>query len=123
MELSTKLYILDDEGRKFMGEGVLWLMEGIEETGSLLASAKRMGLSYSKARTMVERLEKETGRCMIRRRKGGASHQGAELTSFAKGYISLYRELDKAVREDAEKRFASFSEQVGRLQEKEEADG
>ncbi len=122
MELRTKTTILQ-EGRKFMGEGVLWLMEGIEETGSLLASAKRMGLSYSKARTMVERLEKETGRCMIRRRKGGASHQGAELTSFAKGYISLYRELDKAVREDAEKRFASFSEQVGRLQEKEEADG
>ena len=122
MELRTKTTILQ-EGRKFMGEGVLWLMEGIEETGSLLASAKRMGLSYSKARTMVERLEKETGRCMIKRRKGGASHQGAELTSFAKGYISLYRELDKAVREDAEKRFASFSEQVGRLQEKEEADG
>ena len=122
MELRTKTTILQ-EGRKLMGEGVLWLMEGIEETGSLLASAKRMGLSYSKARTMVERLEKETGRCMIRRRKGGASHQGAELTSFAKGYISLYRELDKAVREDAEKRFASFSEQVGRLQEKEEADG
>lgn len=122
MELRTKTTILQ-EGRKFMGEGVLWLMEGIEETGSLLASAKRMGLSYSKARTMVERLEKETGRCMIRRRKGGASHQGAELTSFAKGYISLYRELDKAVREDAAKRFASFSEQVGRLQEKEEADG
>ena len=122
MELRTKTTILQ-EGRKFMGEGVLWLMEGIEETGSLLASAKRMGLSYSKARTMVERLEKETGRCMIRRRKGGASHQGAELTSFAKGYISLYRELDKAVREDAEKRFASFSEQVGSLQEKEEADG
>ena len=122
MELKTKTIILQD-GRKFMGEGVLWLMEGIDETGSLLAAAKRMGLSYSKARTMMERLEKETGRCMIRRRKGGASHQGAELTSFAKGYISLYRELDKAVREDAEKRFASFSEQVGRLQEKEEADG
>ena len=61
MELKTKTIILQD-GRKFMGEGVLWLMEGIDETGSLLAAAKRMGLSYSKARTMMERLEKETGR-------------------------------------------------------------
>ena len=31
MELSTKLYILDDDGRKFMGAGVLWLLERIEE--------------------------------------------------------------------------------------------
>ena len=27
MELSTKLYILDDSGKKFMGAGVLWLLE------------------------------------------------------------------------------------------------
>ena len=29
MELSTKLYILDDSGKKFMGAGVLWLLENI----------------------------------------------------------------------------------------------
>ena len=119
MELKTKTIILQD-GRKFMGEGVLWLMEGIDETGSLLAAAKGMGLSYSKARTMMERLEKETGRCMIERKKGGAAHQGAELTSFAKEYISLYREFDDAVRKDAMERFSSFAEKVAKLSQEEE---
>ena len=35
MELSTKLYILSDSGEKFMGAGVLWLLDGVRETGSL----------------------------------------------------------------------------------------
>ena len=40
MELSTKLYILDSDGKKFMGAGVLWLLERVEETGSLLSASK-----------------------------------------------------------------------------------
>ena len=55
MELSTKLYILDSDGKKFMGAGVLWLLERVEETGSLLSASKSMGLSYTKARAMLER--------------------------------------------------------------------
>ena len=79
MELSTKLYILDDDGNKFMGAGVLWLLEGIKETGSLLAASERMGLSYSKARGMLEHIEQATGHSMIDRRKGGADRKGAVL--------------------------------------------
>ena len=49
MELNTKIYLLDDNGNKFMGIGVLWLLEAIEESSSLRQAAQKMELSYSKA--------------------------------------------------------------------------
>ena len=97
MELSTKLYILDDEGSKFMGAGVLWLLEGINESGSLLAASERMGLSYSKARGMLEHLERSTGHSMIERRKGGSDRKGAVLTPYAE---ELALENDKIINAD-----------------------
>ena len=78
MELSTKLYILDDEGRKFMGAGVLWLLERVEETGSLLSASRSMGLSYTKARSMLEALEENLGKPVLDRKKGGADRHGAK---------------------------------------------
>ncbi len=119
MELKTKV-IIQQDGRKYMGEGVLWLLEGIAETGSLLSAARKMGLSYSKARMMIDRLEKETGRCMIERKKGGADRVGADLTPFALKYMSLYRDFEEAVRSDAGKRFSSFCSQIEKLMEEDD---
>ena len=97
MELREKLYLVSDDGEKFMGAGVLWLLENIGKTGSLLAASEMMGMSYTKARGMVENLEKELGCTVIDRKKGGAMRKGATLTPFAEKYISLYREFqDKA---------------------------
>ena len=119
MELSTKLYILDDEGRKFMGAGVLWLLERVEETGSLLSASRSMGLSYTKARSMLEALEENLGKPVLDRKKGGADRHGATLTPFAKEYISLYREFQYDAKEAAARRFEEFSKAVEKLMEDE----
>ncbi len=116
MELSTKLYILDDDGNKFMGAGVLWLLEGIKETGSLLAASERMGLSYSKARGMLEHIEQATGHSMIDRRKGGADRKGAVLTPYAERYILLYRKFQEDAKNDAERRFREFLNNLDTLE-------
>ena len=117
MELSTKLYILDSDGRKFMGAGVLWLLERVEETGSLLSASRSMGLSYTKARSMLEALEENLGHPVLDRRKGGAERMGATLTPFAKKYISLYREFQSEAKADVQRRFEDFSAAVGKLME------
>ncbi len=117
MELSTKLYILDDEGKKFMGAGVLWLLESIADTGSLLAASKSMGLSYTKARSMLETLEENLGEKILDRKKGGSERSGATLTPFAREYIALYREFQREAKADAEKCFEKFSAAVSKLME------
>ncbi len=119
MELSTKLYILDEEGKKFMGAGVLWLLEGVEKTGSLLSAARSMGLSYTKARGMLDSLEESLGRPVLDRKKGGAERTGASLTPFAKKFISLYREFQSEVKMEAERKFEDFTASVRLLMEDE----
>ena len=46
MELKTKLYLVDEEGNKFMGIGVLWLLDNVAEHNSLRKAASALGISY-----------------------------------------------------------------------------
>ena len=116
MELSTKLYILDDSGKKFMGAGVLWLLENIRETGSLLAASEKMGLSYSKARSMIDHLEESTGHAMVERHKGGADRKGAVLTEYAERYILLYSRFQEDAKADADERFREYLKELAKLE-------
>ena len=95
------------------------LLERIEETGSLLSASRSMGMSYTKARGMLEMLEESLGRPVLDRRKGGADRQGATLTPFGRKYISLYREFQREAKADARKRFDAFCASVEELMEEE----
>lgn len=57
MKLKFGIYFCDDEGEKFFGEGPYQLLRGIDELGSLRASAKRMGMAYTKAFGILKRAE------------------------------------------------------------------
>ena len=61
MEIKTKLYLVNGDGEKFMGIGVLWLLEHVGTSGSLRAAASALGISYSKAYAMVKNLEDQLG--------------------------------------------------------------
>ena len=90
MEIKTKVYVVNEEGEKFMGIGVLWLLNEIEKQGSLLAAAKKLKISYSKAYSMIQNLEKELKLSVIERKKGGSEHVGSSLTPFGQKFLSLY---------------------------------
>lgn len=115
MELDTKLYIVDNNGLKYMGIGVLWLLEEIEKGNSLRSASLNMGLSYSKAYGMIKRLEEEVGHPFLERKRGGAMREGVELTPFAKKYITLYREFQTKAKEKAEQEFVIFRDKVDML--------
>ena len=42
MDLKTKIYLVNKENEKFMGIGVVWLLEEIKNLSSLRAAAKRL---------------------------------------------------------------------------------
>lgn len=117
MELDTKLYILDDSGEKFMGIGVLWLLEKIGEGNSLRAAAQSMGLSYSKAYAMLTHLESAMGRPMVEHKRGGSARNGVVLTDFARSYMALYKDFQERAKAAAEKEYVGFAEKVKKLME------
>ena len=117
MELNTKIYLLDDKGEKFMGIGVLWLLEAIAESSSLRQAAQKMELSYSKAYSMIARLEKSLGKKIVDRKRGGHSREGVELTEFAKEFIVLYKEFQGRIKSETAPVFEEFKESLNLLME------
>jgi molybdate transport system regulatory protein len=115
VEIKTKLYLVDSDGEKFMGIGVLWLLKGIEEQGSLRAAAMKLQISYSKAYKMVGNLEKYLGMAVVERHKGGSSHEGASLTEFGVRFMNLYDEFQQTAKAKLLEPFAQFSAQLDQL--------
>ncbi|MCR5760873.1 MAG: LysR family transcriptional regulator [Sphaerochaetaceae bacterium] len=115
MKLKTKIY-LEDENGKFMGIGVLWLLQSILKLGSLRAAAAEIGISYSKAYTMIENLEGALGHPVIERKRGGKDRVGASLTPFAVSFMDIYDSFQKECKTLMEKPFERFSSLYEKLE-------
>lgn len=88
-------YWLEQDGEKFYGPGPHELLQNILEEGSLSKAAMRMHLSYKKAWTMVQRLNRFAEKPLVILKKGGSSGGGAELTDDAIGIMKEYDDLQK----------------------------
>lgn len=110
MELKTKFYLVDENGEKFMGVGVLWLLEKVGKMGSLRKAAASMSVSYTKAYNMIRRLEEQLGVEVLERRKGGSSRDGASLTPFAVNFVKIYSDFQKEAKECVKIPYEKFSE-------------
>lgn len=114
INLKVKLYLENDQ-KKFMGIGVLWILQRIEDCGSLRAAATDMGISYSKAFRMIETLESTICVPVLERHKGGMQRSGAKLTPFGKAFIALYDDFQKNCKVLLEKPFEKFTEELSSL--------
>jgi len=74
------------------GKGIATLLRGIEDHGSLNASAKKMHMAYSKAWRIVNETEAGFGFNLIDR--DGA--RGSTLTPEGKKLLSVYEQLEAA---------------------------
>ena len=121
LNLKVKLYI-QNGSEKFMGIGVLWVLQRTQELGSLRAAANDLGISYSKVYRMIVNLEKNLGARVIERRKGGADRSGATLTEFGIRFAEMYdtfqRECKALLDPEFEKFTETMRELVGSYQEK-----
>ncbi len=114
MNLKVKLY-LENENDKFMGIGVLWLLQKVKECRSLREAAAEMGISYSKAFRMVKNLESALGEDVLERRRGGSDRSGASLTPFGEEFIILYDEFQKKCKGLLKEPFSEFSDKLNEL--------
>jgi molybdate transport system regulatory protein len=84
---------LEYEGRRFFGPGPVQLLEYIEETGSINKAAKEMGMSYSKAWSIVNNLNSSSTKPLVITATGGEKGGGSTISAEAKQLIAYYRQL------------------------------
>lgn len=90
MKPVMRVFLYDDEGEKFFGEGPCRLLHGVEQYGSLKKAAESMGMAYTKALAMIKRAEKELGFSLTEKMIGGKSGGGSYLTPEAKEFVKKY---------------------------------
>jgi len=90
MKAVTKITFLNEDGKKFFGEGPARLLREIDETGSLRAAAISMGMAYTKALKLMKQAEDTLGFSLITRTTGGKAGGGSILTPEGTRWLRQY---------------------------------
>ena len=81
----------------YVGPGRADLLELIGETGSISEAAKRMGMSYKRAWSLVQALNDGFTAPLVETARGG-KEQGAALTAAGRQVLTLYRAMQDKTR-------------------------
>ena len=73
------------------------MLEAINETGSILAASKEVGMQYRRAWTLLSNTEEKLGVKLIRRNRGGAGGGGSSLTPVATMLLKRFHILADAM--------------------------
>jgi molybdate transport system regulatory protein len=95
---------LDNNGKAF-GEGPDELLRRVIKTNSLHQAAHQMGMSYSKAWKLIQKMEKRLGFALLDRRVGGLSGGGSRVTPKGKDLMKRYERFEMSAREAIEKAY------------------
>lgn len=90
MQLKVRIWLADEDGRGFLGQGRYSLLRQIERTGSLQQAAKDLDLSYRKAWGDIRAVERQLGFEMVTRKRGGPGGGASSLTDRAKRLLDAY---------------------------------
>ncbi len=93
ISVSTKIIIstYEDENRPgSFGPGIVYLLNGIKETGSMNQATKEMNMAYSKAWRIIKEAETMLGFKLLDRYTGS---KGSTLTKEAEDILELYEEI------------------------------
>ncbi|MDX1432425.1 MAG: LysR family transcriptional regulator [Gammaproteobacteria bacterium] len=85
---------VDFESGERLGPGKVRLLELIDETGSIAAAGRHMGMSYRRAWLLVESVNGSFAERSVLTRPGGSGGGGAELTAFGRSLIGHYRAME-----------------------------
>jgi len=97
LNFKTKIWIENESGQIVLGQGRIRMLETIDQTGSINAAAKAMGISYKAIWERLKLTEERLGKVLVIRKKGGAAGGASKLSDYAYQLIESFNELQKDV--------------------------
>jgi molybdate transport system regulatory protein len=82
-----------DSGAR-IGPGKIALLKAIDETGSISAAGRSLGMSYRRAWQLIGELNAAFPKPVITAQTGGKSGGGAALTPFGTEIVAHYRAIE-----------------------------
>lgn len=93
-KIKSRIWI-ESKNKVFLGEGRIKLLKAINETGSLSKAAKSLNLSYKKAWTLMDSVNKSAKKPVTINSIGGKGGGGAKLTDYGKSLIIAFDDINK----------------------------
>jgi molybdate transport system regulatory protein len=90
--LRTRLRLKADD-KLILGPGRLQILRGVEETGSIAAAARTMGMSYRRAWLLIDDINHCFQQPLVESVSGGKRGGGAQVTELGKQIMALYSDL------------------------------
>jgi len=93
-KIKSRIWI-EIDGHVLLGEGRVRLLKALEETGSLSKAAKKLEISYRKAWSLVDAVNKSSKKPVIKSSIGGKGGGGAQVTPYGKDLIKVFDTINK----------------------------
>jgi molybdate transport system regulatory protein len=78
-----------------LGPGKAELLQHLKETGSIAEAARRLGMSYMRAWTLLKTMERCFKQPLVRAGRGGRQGGGAALTETGLKALALYQQMEE----------------------------
>jgi molybdate transport system regulatory protein len=77
-----------------LGPGKADLLEAVAAEGELRAAARRLGMSYMRAWTLLRQMNRAFRSPVVETVRGGRAHGAARLTPVGRRALELYRQME-----------------------------
>jgi molybdate transport repressor ModE-like protein len=88
---------LEENGRFIAGEKEASILRGIRKFGSIMATAKSLGMTYAHVWNEIEELSKRVGKPVVSAYRGGEAGGGTRLTKEGEQLLQEYLMLEEKV--------------------------
>ncbi len=103
-----KIWLENEKGEYIIGAGTAKILEAIEKTNSLKKAAKKLGISYKHAWSLIKRAEKAYGIRIVNTKRGGIEKGQTHITNEGRKLLEMFNELQKAVEKIVEKKMGEL---------------
>lgn len=120
MKFNYRIWLYtEDNNSKVFGKGPYDLLNAVNKYGSLTQAAKNLGISYTKAFTIIKEIEKNLGFKLLNKQAGGINGGKSEITEEAilllVHYESFIEEANIELNKIYEKNFGDFNTKLENL--------
>ena len=95
-----------------IGPGKAALVSHIDETGSISAAARAMGMSYRRAWKLVEALNESFSQPVVLTAIGGRRGGGAQVTAFGRKLVRAYHRMENKASAAIQSELRQFTKQL-----------
>lgn len=101
----------------FFGPGPRQLLLAIQTRGSVAAACEAIGISYSKGRGIIRRMEQELGFELVERRQGGTGGGSAGLTVKGEIFLEIFARYERTVQDYARSIFKDYFRELEEIKQ------